>query len=201
MAGTHSRIRDNIIQAAVELFREQGYDNVSVNAICKRAYVAHSSFYYLFSGKQEIIECLLRDVRENEQQLTEALLFASNDFERMWTICCRYLDVALRLGPEITASLMKLELSGSLRSLEYVHAVDSWFIRFTENCLRQGIMRTGMPAEFVAVFGIDAVYKLVYDWCAQKGAFNLRRRAREVSEALYDLAPEYRMSEQEKANL
>lgn len=195
MPGEKSRIRNGIVQAAVELFRENGYDNVSVNAICQKAEVAHSSFYYLFSGKEDLLEYLLRDVMENKPVLTEDLLFAENDYERMWIICCRYLDICLSLGPQFTASMFRLELSDRLKPLEAVHTSDSWFIRFTDNCQKQGIMRTNMPAEYAATKSIDVVYKITYDWCLQKGAFNLKRKAREDTEIFFDIAPEYRMTE------
>ena len=40
--------------------------------------------------------------------------------------------------------------------------------------------------------GIDAVYKVTYDWCCSKGQLPIRERARRTVEILYDLAPEYR---------
>ena len=201
MAGENSKIRESIIHAALTLFREKGYDSVSVNEICRKAYVAHSSFYYLFSGKQEILQYLLNEVRVDERTLSEALLFAKNDFERMWAICCRYLDIAISLGPKLSAELMRLELTGVVDVLRPIHSVDSWFIRFTENGQQQGVIRSNLPAEFLGPFGIDNVYKLVYDWNASQGGFSLVRRAREMSEILYDIAPEYRMTDAELKKL
>ena len=201
MSGKNSKIREAIIDAALELFREQGYDKVSVNAICKRAYVAHSSFYYLFSGKEDLISFMLRDVMESNPIVTDELMFANNDFERMWLIGKRYLDVCVRIGHEITSSMYQLELRGSFPCLDTIHTSDDWFIRFTEKAQAQGIIQSPMPAEFLGPFTIDSVHKVVYDWCVSKGSFNLYRRARQYVEIINEVTLEYRMTEQQLAEL
>ena len=201
MSGKNSKIREAIIDAALELFREQGYDKVSVNAICKKAYVAHSSFYYLFSGKEDLISYMLRDVMESDPIVTDELVFAANDIERMWAIGSRYLDVCRRIGHEITSSMYQLELRGNFPCLKIIHSADEWFVRFTENAQAQGIIRSTLPASFLGPFILDTAHKIVYDWCSCKGDFNLHRRAREYAEMLLDVAPEYRMTEQQLAEL
>ena len=126
-------------------------------------------------------------------------MFADNDFERMWLIGKRYLDVCVRIGHEITSSIYQLELRGSFPCLDTIHTSDEWFIRFTENAKEHGIVRSSMPSEFLGPFCIDSVHKVVYDWCVCKGSFNLYRRAREYVEFIFDVAPEYRMTEEQLA--
>ena len=201
MAKKKSQARESIMAAAVELFREQGYDKVSVNAICQRAYVAHSTFYYMFSGKEDVLLNMLRDVTEDEPVLTEALMFAKNDFERMWTIGCRYLDICLKLGPEITASVYELELHGTFPLYQTLHSSDEWFLKFTENSKEQGLIRSSLPSEFLAPFILDSVSRVVYEWCVSKGSFPLLQRSRMYVETICDAAPEIRMTEEQLAVL
>lgn len=98
--------KKRITEHAVRLFRERGYENVSVNDICKAAGIARSTFYLTFSGKKDIIEKMLADVRLNRDEIFSEFISAKNDFERMWILCCRYLAVAETNGPEVTGALL-----------------------------------------------------------------------------------------------
>lgn len=50
--------KEDIITAAIDLFRTSGYDDTSLNDIVERAKISKGSFYLHFSGKEELfIEC------------------------------------------------------------------------------------------------------------------------------------------------
>ena len=111
MAASNSRLARPIREAAIRLFKKDGFENVSVNDICAEAKIARSSFYRVFSGKKEIISTVLEDARSIQNAKVGDLLEAENDFERMWALCSRNLAVVLDFGPELTGSLLSMELS------------------------------------------------------------------------------------------
>src|SRR6516162_9759214 len=49
------QVRQRIIQAAEELFRARGFDNVSVGDIAERAEVGRTTFFRHFGDKQEVV--------------------------------------------------------------------------------------------------------------------------------------------------
>jgi AcrR family transcriptional regulator len=56
--GMHTRTREAIVTAAVELFREKGYDATSILDIATRARVGKGTFYNCFKCKEELFfEC------------------------------------------------------------------------------------------------------------------------------------------------
>ncbi len=197
MAEAGSKNTKIIIDAAVKLFRERGYENVSVNDICKEAGIARSTFYLTFAGKKEIIDKILGDVRLNRDDFFGDFIAAENDFERMWILCCRYLDVAMKFGPELTGTLLRLELMGELDVMDTVHTVDEWFTQMTKNAQKAGVLLNAEAPEVLAPLGVDIAYYTTYEWCKRKGGFNLRQVVRRRAEAVYGLAPEWRMSEKE----
>ena len=105
-----SKNTDAIVSAALSLFRERGYVNVSVSDICRAANVPRSSFYSIFSGKDEIITYLMRNLKEDYQAVFSEFLNAKNDLDRIWMLYDRYLSLAVDFGPELTATLFSLEL-------------------------------------------------------------------------------------------
>ena len=48
--------KKRIIEAALELINENGYDNVSVDEITKHAEVSKGAFYIHFKSKEDLIE-------------------------------------------------------------------------------------------------------------------------------------------------
>ena len=201
MSGRLNRSTEEIIKAAISLFKENGYENVSVNDICQKADVSRSSFYYSFSGKRDIIEFILEDVRNNQNAVVNDIIFAKNDLERMWLICDRFLTIAIEFGPELMASLMQLELKGEIDQLSRIHMTDDWLIKFADSCKMSGIIKNTSPAEIFAPFGIEIAYQITYKWCLQGGNFNLRSVVREYNEIFYNVAPEYRMSKEDREKL
>lgn len=194
-------LKKQITEHAVKLFRERGYENVSVNDICKAAGIARSTFYLTFSGKKNIIDKMLADVRLNRDEFFGDFILAGNDFERMWLLCCRYLSVAESNGPEVTGALLRLDLMGEINILDSVHSVDGWFVQMLKSAQNVGVCLNKESAEFLAPLGVDIAYYTTYEWCRLNGSFNLRRTVRRRAEAVYGVAPEYRMSEDDLQRL
>ena len=194
-----SLLQDKIADAAVGLFRDRGYETVSVGDICAAAGVARSSFYRAFSCKNDIIRRIFEHTDANSIVSVEELLAAENDFDRMWIIGDRYISLSRSLGPELSNTFMCMTARGEIDLLALGHSVDSWFIRLTRNCQKTGIIRSSEPAELLGPLMVDMVYHERYVWGMRKGNYPIRARARLVTETLVNLAPEYRWTEQQRA--
>ena len=201
MSDVNSKHVKPVIEIAVAMFRERGYENVSVNDICREAGIARSTFYTMFSGKKAIIDKILSDVRLDRDDFFGEFIAAANDFERMWILCLRYLAVAISFGPELTGTLFRLELMGELDILDTVHTIDEWFVTLTKNAQSSGVILGTDPPEMLAPLGVDIAYYTTYEWCKRGGSFDLRKTVRRRAEAVYAIAPEHRMSDEELEKL
>lgn len=195
MSEINSKLADMITTAAIKLFRADGFDEVSVNDICQEAGIARSSFYRAFSNKKDIIRYVLENTQSRSIVGIGDIVSAENDFERMWRIGDRYIGIVLEFGPKLIRALFSMELAGELDILSMVHSVDDWFILLTRNCQQTGIIRNMTPPEILGPMGVDMVYKVTYDWCSRKGQIPIRELSRRATEILYDLAPEYRWTD------
>jgi len=201
MSEAANKQQKRIIDAAVKLFREKGYEKVSVNDICKAADIARSTFYLNFAGKKEIIYKIFSDARLDKNEFFGDFVAAANDFERMCILCNRYLTVAIDFGPELMGALFRLELFGEVDILDTTHKVDEWMIQLLANAQKSGVILHPEPAEIIAPLGVDVAYYTTYEWCKRRGSFNLRQAVRRRCEAAYNVAPQYRMSEDELRKL
>lgn len=194
MAMEKSKNTDLIIKTAVELFRREGYSSVSINEICKCAGLTRSSFYLVFSSKKDIILYILSTVRSDLSNTLNDFVNAPNDFERMWSLCDRYLMIAQEFGSVLTGTLLSLELEDPIGIYDLCHSTDDWLITLARNCQRDGIIRNKMDAAKLTPMATDLIFLLTYNWCREKGGFNLRRCAREKIETVFDVAEKYRQS-------
>lgn len=87
-------------------FRAKGYDEISVNDICREADIARSTFYRVFSNKKDVIRYLFEHTDANSIVSIEELLAARNDFDRMWIIGDRYISLCKELGVPFITTLL-----------------------------------------------------------------------------------------------
>jgi AcrR family transcriptional regulator len=65
--------RDRILETALDLFIERGYDKTSLREIAERVGVTKAALYYHFSSKEEIIRTLVQPLYDHFAPLTAAL--------------------------------------------------------------------------------------------------------------------------------
>lgn len=194
MAVSSSKNTDAIVSAALELFKSWGYVNVSVSDICRAAGVPRSSFYSIFAGKEEIITHLIRNLKDDQQAVFAEFINAKNDLERIWALYDRYLSLAMEFGPELTGTLLSLELQKPVGLFKLFNSFNEWFAKLITNCQRQGLIRNKNRAEDIVTLGIRIAVGATYEWCLTGGGFDLREVAISEHESLYDVPQEFRQS-------
>ena len=192
-----SELRGRITEAAVRCFRAKGYDEISVNDICRETGIARSTFYRVFSNKKDVIRYLFEHTDPNSIVSIEELLAARNDFDRMWIIGDRYISLCKELGVPFITTLTRLSLEGEIDMLSLAHSVDKWFVRLTRNCQQSGIILSREAPEILGPLFVDAVYQIIYAWCCRGGDYPVRSRARQVTEMIANVAPEYRWTKEQ----
>jgi len=58
------------IKAAEELFREKGYDDISISEIARKMDMSHGAFFYYFKSKEEVMQAVIMvSLKESEKYL------------------------------------------------------------------------------------------------------------------------------------
>jgi TetR/AcrR family transcriptional regulator len=118
--------RDRILEAAEELFSDQGFDGTGVSAIAEKAGVNKALIYYYFKSKEEILQCLfdtvisditsvlIRDVMK-ESEFMEVGSFFKDEFINSMMV--KYLDFFVKrknIMRVMVAESLKKGTNGSL---------------------------------------------------------------------------------------
>lgn len=195
------KVKENIAKCAIELFKSEGYDSVSVNEICEKANVSRSVFYTMFKGKRGILDYVVSKPQQNDDEGFRRFADAENDFERIWQLFERFISIALDFGPKLTSRLFIMQFESPQGIRDAVHALDDLFATLAKNCAKNGIIETEEPPELLSRFATDLIIHELYVWCSQNGNFSLRERARQYAEIAYHVKPQYRMTPEQRAAL
>jgi AcrR family transcriptional regulator len=179
--------RARILEAAVELFGEVGFEATKVADVCERADVARQTFFNHFPTKDELLAELYRLGGDFLSATLEAA------YERGTTTRER---LALFFGDAIAAAI---EVGPSNRDLiahvvhsrpdpdrpEQIRSISSLFERFVRRCVATGDVTRRHAPEVLAALVQGALGALFLTW-AEGGGFDPARRAGELAALVAD---------------
>lgn len=171
------KFKEEVAETAISLFKRDGYNNVTVNDICKACGISRSVFYSSFNGKRSILEYMVEKPQHNDDKSFMKFAHADNDFERIWQLFDRFITIAYDFGPELTSTLFIMQFESPEGIRTAIHALDDLFATLANNCAKAGIIDTEEPPDLLSRIATDLVCHELYVWCSQKGNFSLRARA------------------------
>jgi AcrR family transcriptional regulator len=71
-----------ILETALELFREKGYEETTMRAIAERAGLALGNTYYYFRSKEHLIQAFYSHTHEERMESSVALLEKERDLKK-----------------------------------------------------------------------------------------------------------------------
>ena len=133
MQDSARKFKEEVAEAAISLFKRNGYNNVTVNEICKECGISRSVFYSSFNGKRSILEYMVEKPQHNDDASFMKFAHADNDFERIWQLFDRFIAIAYDFGPELTSTLFIMQFESPEGIRAAVHALDDLFATLATN--------------------------------------------------------------------
>ncbi|MGX4690256.1 TetR family transcriptional regulator [Streptomyces sp. JNUCC 63] len=94
-AGKSEQTRARILQTAMRLFQERGYDRTTMRAIAKEAGVSVGNAYYYFEGKEHLIQGFYDRIAAEHRAAVREVLDRETDLEaRLAGVLKTWLDIA-----------------------------------------------------------------------------------------------------------
>ena len=181
-------LRLRIVEAAVALFDEQGFDATRVSEICDRADVANKTFFNYFPTKSD----LLREIAQGALdqflgEIEEARKTRGGTRERLRALFERIADNALAAGPmhrELLAEIMHVAHE-SRTEREQARRLHQAFRALVRDGRSAGDVDTAHTIETQTDMLIGAFYALMLNW-ANLDDYPLRRQALAAARFLAD---------------
>lgn len=185
-------VRGRILEAAKELFTQQGFGDTKVTEICERADVAHKTFFNYFPSKQHLIrelagssvQTLLEDienVRKQHRATRERLL-------ALFEMVADKTSEAIGMHRELLTEMVHAVHESADKSVHARKFHDA-FGAFIEDGLEMGDVTRRHDAETLTEMILGAYYVLMFNF-ANLDDFPIRKQAMAAARFLADaLAP------------
>lgn len=186
--------RGRIVEAAWQLFYDQGYEDTTVEEIIESSHTSKGSFYHYFDGKDALLSTLsdlfdqkyqdLQPELTPEMSAMEKLLFLNRELFRM-------------IEDSVSMDLMARLLSTQLVTTGKRHLLDHKriYYRLLRRIIAEG-QAAGELTQSRSVNDMVKVYALceralMYDWCICGGDYSLTEYAgRQLPVFLHDFLPD-----------
>lgn len=175
MTGENNKTkRMHIVETAIRLFQEKGYNNVSVTDICNEMGMTRSSFYYYFETKDEVLDNYFLRAELNVQDRLLSILDAGLYMDQFKEIFGTFLQQILEAGPEIMGQIYKQNLEHNIRQLvpQYVAMWDV-YLRTLQKAQEAGEIKEDVAASDLLTSYLYASVGISMIWCNQNGSFDL----------------------------
>jgi len=168
------RSRERIIEAALQLIRERGYQATTMQSICRAAGVATGTFYHYFKSKQDVILAYVQE--ENEAMLAYYQRLEKNSYT---AALLRVLEYKISLyeiqGAEFIASMYNtLILSGE----HFFDLHDYALMQILQDGYQQGQLSGEFHSSISSDFFCELAFSLFFSytslWCNSPENYPLR---------------------------
>lgn len=118
--------RNKILECALNLFYQKGYDAVGIQEICQSAGVTKPTLYHYFGSKYGLLETLLKEQFEvSIQKLERAAQYSQNIEHSLTTFATALIDFA---NTKHEAYMLLMAMSYSARENEVYQAVKPYIV-------------------------------------------------------------------------
>ncbi len=171
---------------AITLFKERGYDQVTLNDICKAANVSKNTFYYYFKSKESLLKVVLREKRVSQEDLAELFLIES-PYEQYCMLVRHHICYFKKCGKEIMKRILVEKLSTSYGEEEKEQRQGMLLLQ--ETILRRaqeaGEIKSRVDPHILAKAGISLLIGLSQIWTTdEKVSFDLEEEFFDLLDAL-----------------
>ncbi len=168
--------KGKIINAAWDLFYEQGYEDTTVEEIIEKSKTSKGSFYHYFEGKDALLGSLSYIFDEEYERLQSSLPPDMSSLEKLLYLNSELFAV---IEDRIDIDLLTRLYSTQLVTRGEKHLLDSK--RLYYKLLKKIVSDGQKNGEFTGEMTVNEIVKiyamceraLIYDWCLCNGEYSL----------------------------
>jgi len=170
-----------ILEKATQLFKEYGYNNVSIMNICKACNISKTTFYYHYQSKHDLIIHYFDKTHHDTEEILKLVIAQNSVAEQLWIIIRLYFQASMDAGVSMTREIYR----------EYLYDKNSPVIPdnvYLKNLfidlIRKGINNKEFPecrsADDLYTILMSVSNGLTLQWIMQDGDFDLVEKAKKI---------------------
>jgi len=176
--------RTVLFEKAMELFRRDGYENVTIQQICSEANFTRNAFYYYFDSKDALLSSYFENVPDFTQTLFADLLAIPSDWDKLWFLFEDHLKLIKTEGLSICRAFIKVNMDGGGDLLTKYYVSETVSIPLVKNCQNSGLIRNMTEPSQLVYLATRMIAGVLLTWCCKNGEFDLLGESKEAFCAL-----------------
>ena len=184
--------KNKIYQCAVQLFREYGFDQVSVDSIAEKAGISKGAFYVHFDSKDALLASIIEEyVNELDMNYQMYLKSFPSDAAASYILISlveKIVDnIACDIGYDLIKIAYRIQIDRTINTgilLNHDRELYKTFSILVDRGMRQGEFKTEIPAETIADHLVMAIRGFTYEWCIRYPDFDLKNQLHQHFEIL-----------------
>jgi AcrR family transcriptional regulator len=176
--------KNEILNQAYKLFREDGFDAVSVDTICLASGITKPTFYKYIESKESILTTFYDDVCKDIMLNFAGVYQAETYYEQFHLFYQMIIERSEELGPSVTAKMMSLNLTSDSHSFETRSELTDIVLLLIEKGQKSG--------EFLSTESAADLYNacnfvflgLEYKWSVKRGAVDWSKEFWRISDGI-----------------
>jgi len=194
MADKDNETKLKIFGIAIALFKEKGFDSVTIRDICAASSISKHTFYYYFASKDELLLSFRAIPESLHADYLQNILAAENYFEQYMLLTTRMTDFFISMGPEISKRIISLNVTCKTDSLEKIrhHRIKDVETDILRKAQTAGEIRNQSEVHALVGVSFGLLFSAVFHWSMGGGAFDLPAFARTAIENALDVRQDLR---------
>ena len=190
--------KERIKQIALSLFREKGFENVTINEICKASGVNKHTFYYYFKSKDDLLDDYHEISYDIDTSSFVEILNAENFIEQLWFSYKPFFERINDSGTEIARQLFIKNLNRDVGTFRLDDKRDS-MLALQQDIIKKaqaaGEMRNMSDPKMLLSLMHHLLMSTSFAWVMSGGGFSFEEASRGEMEVLFDVKAELRKAQ------
>ena len=177
--------KDRIRECAISLFKENGYENVTVVQICKAANITKRTFYYHFESKELLLAGITDSLGVKAEQLLNNIAQQNTNLGTLWELMQVYSLSSANYGPNLIKQIyINMLKNGECKPFpESMYLYDT-AVRTIINAQNAGEIPAHTKAEDLAYALYHAFRSITITWSSENGTFDIVKSFRRAFDAI-----------------
>lgn len=163
--------KKKIYDISTQLMKKKGYDNVTIQEICKKAGVSVGTFYHYFESKNEIFTELYKIADEFFYDTIKERLFGANTIDKIIEYFNYYAEYNEKMGIDMMKQLYNSNNKMFITKGRYMQTILDAII---EEGQEKNEVKNSMTPQQITRFIFVLMRGVVYDWCLHDGEYDLK---------------------------
>ena len=165
--------KEIIRTTAIQLFKDLGYEKVTVQQICDACNITKRTFYYHFSSKSSVLTGINDYLGVRAENLLATMVTQSNNVEILWKLMSVYCENSQSLGFRLLKQVYIQSLEGNTGRFPMNMYLYPIALQLIKNAQEKKEIKNNIVAEDIACALYHGLRSVSITWAFSEGSYDL----------------------------